>query len=445
MEKNTRNPVTRFGRVIKRPANLNLSIGPKAKRERLITPKKKKTTKAMGNAADELERMRARMQLQQQEMDQARAALEAARQQQVELGQVREQLLAIQGQRDEAHRMLNQLQQNGVPVAQQPNAQPNQQNGGQDGQLPAQVPNQNASNNLQNVSVRNFDICNLVSAIGSSQLDYKIPKFSNENECHPLEFLDKMEKFFRIKNINDEKKLVSIEIALEGNARLWFNLTNDFDTYENFKLAFQARFFSIPIQVKIKNMWATRKYSGKRDDSFQNYYYQQAKEASYIQPKISEYEKNYIIIKQFPWWVQEALATANFNDANAISHTLANLDAIHFEKQAKQESRQAFHSENKYMTQQNGTQTISVQSMQAFGQNQNNYRHYNNNRGNKRFRYNHVNKPNNNSNSGNIPMPNIGSLDLPDTRYPPTNYNSNDNSNANANMPTNFRPENLNS
>ena len=122
-------------------------------------------------------------------------------------------------------------------------------------------------------------------------------------------------------------------------------------------------------------MWATKKYSEKRDDSFQNYYYQQAKEASYIQPKISESEKNCIIIKQLPWWVQEALASANFNDANAISHTLANLDAIRFEKQAKQENRQAFHSENKYRNHQNGTQTISVQSMQAFGQNQNNNRY----------------------------------------------------------------------
>ena len=59
-----------------------------------------------------------------------------------------------------------------------------------------------------------------------------------------------------------------------------------------------------------------------------------------------------------------------------------------------------------------------------------------------------MNKPNNNSNSGNIPIPNTSSLDWPDTRYPPpiipSNYNANNNSNANANMPTNFRPENLN-
>ena len=108
MEKNKYNPVTRSGRLVKRPANLELSIGPKAKRERRIITK---ATKAMGNAsAEELERMRAQLQAQQQEVEKARAALEAARQQQVELGPVREQLLAIQGQRDEAHRMLNQIQ-----------------------------------------------------------------------------------------------------------------------------------------------------------------------------------------------------------------------------------------------------------------------------------------------------------------------------------------------
>ena len=95
----------------------------------------------------------------------------------------------------------------------------------------------------------------------------------------------------------------SVEIALEGNARLWLNLQNNLDNYESFKTAFQARFFSISIQVKVKNKWAMREYSEKRDGNFQNYYYQQSKEASYMLPKMTEYENNYIIVKQFPWWV----------------------------------------------------------------------------------------------------------------------------------------------
>ena len=38
-------------------------------------------------------------------------------------------------------------------------------------------------------------------------------------------------------------------------------------------------------------------------------------------------------MKQFPWWVQKALALANFDDTNAIAQTLNNLDVIRLEKQ----------------------------------------------------------------------------------------------------------------
>ena len=38
-------------------------------------------------------------------------------------------------------------------------------------------------------------------------------------------------------------------------------------------------------------------------------------------------------MKQFPWWVQEALALPNFDDINAIAQILNNLDVIRLEKQ----------------------------------------------------------------------------------------------------------------
>ena len=248
-----------------------------------------------------------------EELEAMRAQLRT--QQQKELA--RKQLLTIQHERDEAQRVLNELRQHSVQNAQQiPIGQPPPQN-------------------QQIVSSQSSDISSLVSAMGFSQLEYKIPKFRDENDSHPLEFLEKMKNFFKVKNISEEKKMASIEIAMDGNARLWFNTQGNFASFESFEVAFKARFFSIPVQVKIKNKWSIREYNDKKDGNFQNYYYEQLKEASYILPKMSEYEKNYVIIKQFPWWVQEALASANFDDANAIANTLANLDAIRSEKQAK--------------------------------------------------------------------------------------------------------------
>ena len=99
---------TRSGRILKRPANLNLSVGTKKKKPRNIPPKTS-TSKTMAhtNQLEELANLRTQLQAQHNEMEQARRDLELARQQQLELAQVREQLIAVQREKDEALRVLN--------------------------------------------------------------------------------------------------------------------------------------------------------------------------------------------------------------------------------------------------------------------------------------------------------------------------------------------------
>ena len=55
-----------------------------------------------------------------------------------------------------------------------------------------------------------------------------------------------------------------------------------------------------------------REYYEKIDGNFINYYFSQLKKASYMTPAMSEFEKNYVIVKQFPWWVQEAISISKF-------------------------------------------------------------------------------------------------------------------------------------
>ena len=204
---------TRSGRSLKRPANFNISLGGKKKLKQ-NTPKKistnRNTTKKMANVTPaKVEVMRAQLQNQQQEIEQARRAVGAAQQQHRDLELARQQLLVIQNERDEAQRVLNDIQQNGRPNAQRGVTVPP------------------APQNQQVVSIQGSDIGNLVGAVGFSQLEYRLPKFIDENDCHPLEFLEKMEKFFKVQNISEERKISAVEIALDGNARLWFNSQSD--------------------------------------------------------------------------------------------------------------------------------------------------------------------------------------------------------------------------
>ena len=396
---------SKAGRVLKRP-NFNLSLETKAKKKRTNTPKPVNKTRMAHAAQEELANLRAQLQAQQQQMEQAKAEMKVARQQQLELGLMRDQLVALQRDRDEALAVLNNLRQNGQP--------------------PEQVQQQS--------QIPNNEVCNIISAMGFSQIEYKIPKFSDENENHPLEFLDKIEGFFRVKNISNDKKLAIIEMSLEGSARLWFNLQNQFESYEIFKIAFKARFFSVPVQIKLKNQWVMREYYEKFDGNFLNYYYSQLKKASYMTPAMSEYEKNYVIVKQFPWWVQEALASANFENTDSIAHTLSNLDAIRSEKQAARN--------NKYNNQTNNyspnnhflePQTAQVREMCINTRSENNYRFRNSKRYNGYNRYNNNRSPID-KRSEYPSQPNVYNFNLPDTRIPSPNLQGNTHRQNNNNM-----------
>lgn len=48
-----------------------------------------------------------------------------------------------------------------------------------------------------------------------------MPIFKDEFTSNPVEFLEKLEKFFRLKNVKEDKKMLIVEhFALEGRASL---------------------------------------------------------------------------------------------------------------------------------------------------------------------------------------------------------------------------------
>ena len=150
--------------------------------------------------------------------------------------------------------------------------------------------------------------------------------------------------------------------------------------------------------------------------------------------------------------MQEALASANYDDSNAIVNSLANLDVIRFEKKAKRESRQYFNNENyRNQNQSVNPQTVSMQGMHASNNSCNNFNqprrcrrsnYYNSD--NRKFRNNQHNNSNFNSISGN----NMTDIRLPDMRYPPpeipVNYNNSNPNNNNSNTSTNAGAVTLN-
>ena len=436
--------ITKSGRACKRHIDLASPAGRKKIRAREVRAQNLESDKMAQISEEELHVMRTQLMAQQQDLQNARMALEAAQLQQNELANIQQQLQTLQRERDEAHRELRELQQVPQPVAANQQALPASM---QQPTPPIQrhAPQQSVSEN------RNVET--IINALNITPIDFKLPSFSDESSCHPLEFLEKLERFFRIKNIvRDDRKISHIETALDGNARLWLDLQQPFVTYENFKIAFNERFHSVPIRVQVKNVWSTREYNPKVYGNFQTFYYKQSKEASYLQPPMSEYEKNYIIMKQFPWWVQEALASINLNNMNDIVHTLANLDVIRTEKQISRDNKQ-FH-QNNYLNSQQQVHVNYMHTRRNYRQNYRGRNRYNSYNDQNNRQYNNQNIrhfPNqNNRNFSYIPSnstsvnTNNETVALPDVRTPPPSLSQN-NVYSSQDSRSGSQSENLNS
>lgn len=182
---------------------------------------------------------------------------------------------------------------------------------------------QPAVDNDHNINNNNL-VQTLVESLRAISIDIKLPKFE-ENE-NPNQFLDKLDKFFTVKRINEENKINILGTSFEGRVRVWFETQRvSFLDYNDFKNKFLNELYSIPTRVKIKRNWLARKFETNKETLIA-YFQRQVKEAQYFLPKIDDFEIHYTIISQMPIRVREALVTVDFSDYNEISQALTQLD-----------------------------------------------------------------------------------------------------------------------
>lgn len=203
--------------------------------------------------------------------------------------------------------------------------------------LRAEIP-QHGNIQDQQRAVNTEEITTIISNVQNFQIDIKMPKFKDDYERNPIEFLEEMKRFFKAKNVKQEKKMTIVEHALEGRASLWMDLQNNIENYDQFKVRFLEEFYSVPIRVQFKNAWLERRYNAQKE-SLQTYYYRQVKDARYFRPELTEYEVNYNIIQQYPAWIKERLVTVDYNNSALIGQTLGSLDGIRRTKERESDCR----------------------------------------------------------------------------------------------------------
>ena len=88
------------------------------------------------------------------------------------------------------------------------------------------------------------------------QINVPVPKIYGE-KVFPLEFLDKLNRFFYKKNIPEERKL----FVLEGPAKLWLEMRpRPFINFPECQFKFLSNFHSIEARMKAKTRWQERTF-----------------------------------------------------------------------------------------------------------------------------------------------------------------------------------------
>lgn len=274
----------------------------------------------------------------------------------------------------------------------------------------------------------------LVNHLQYLQINMPVPKFSENS--NPMNFIDELDRYFKFKNVREEHKLLVVESLIEGRLKIWFEIEkNVIANFEAFKVAFKNEFYSVPVKVRIKNQWATRRYSGE-EESLHGYFFKQLKESRYFDPPLSAYEINFAIIQQLPIKVQIALSTLDYSQTNLVTQALSQMDVVH--KQFEQKRSREWHNQNNNSSYNRGAgKQVAVNNIQTFSQpsrqvdNAQRYKQFTGNNdlighrssNNSNGGYRGRNSSNFNSgpvlsNNRNENMPSNQNI-IPDTRFPP--------------------------
>lgn len=159
----------------------------------------------------------------------------------------------------------------------------------------------------------------------SLQVSMPLPKFDGIKK-NPIEFIKELEKYFIRKNVSENLKLIIIEDALVGKARMWHDARSfPFISYQHFKDKFLDEFYSVEARMVAKSTWKNRRCQSN-EQSLQDYYTEQLRTAKFCLSSLKEYEINYLIIRQLPQRAREVLATIDYMDTAKIMQALTRLD-----------------------------------------------------------------------------------------------------------------------
>lgn len=170
----------------------------------------------------------------------------------------------------------------------------------------------------------------LIDGFKNLNVTAKPPTFHESQ--NPQCFLEKLEKFFVLKNVTRNSCMFYLDEVFSGKAKLWYD-SQKFNDYDGFKKSFMKEFYSVPVQVRMKSNWLSKRFN-PATDQLNSYFLNQIRDAQYFTPKLENYELHYTVIQQLPTRAREILSTVDFTDVDKITDVLSQLDVTFSDQKA---------------------------------------------------------------------------------------------------------------
>lgn len=157
-----------------------------------------------------------------------------------------------------------------------------------------------------------------------------LPTFSGENDEDPIEYLEKLENYFRCQNIPETYQLIIVEQSLSNKALRWFGgFRMFFNNFTEFKNNFLSEYWGFNKQQKIRMQLYSDTYNNyQRKQSMADYFITIYKKCKQLNPPLHEFEFMSLIRRHFPVHVQRVLLTATIGSFVEIYNLLKELDEL---------------------------------------------------------------------------------------------------------------------
>lgn len=156
----------------------------------------------------------------------------------------------------------------------------------------------------QNVNIMNNEHRN-------SNVEISKPLFyANNKDQHPIEFLQSLEEYFKVKQMSKEEKLIIIRDCLKGSASNWYSTVKfQVRDYANFRDVFIDEFWSRQIQIQT---WSSCLNTTQIPDNvtYREHFSQWASKLRHLQvPELSEEEIVSNVANHYPGYLRAILVS----------------------------------------------------------------------------------------------------------------------------------------